>query len=585
MTLRSTLVAPTSGPWTLVMMLLLACDGGPSGPGGPAGPALAFADDHVSLGPLRSAVVTLRNPGELAVGPVELVAAPVRDPGGAGVPGSRLEVDPAVVPTLNPGATAELEIGIQLPGTLQPGTYTTTLSARAGAGARADLSLDFRIAAPDHPAAAVHLEPLPSTLRQGEVVALAAVALDSAGAPMEGAPIGWTVEPADAGFVGSSGAFVGYRPGPALLVAAVGGAADTAAVTVEARGLSGTFQRVGEGLELGRYTSDLWVHGAHAYLGSWGFRDGTAGNVLFTWSVADPASPALVDSLLVDARTVNDVKVHPDRPLGLITHELSEDARNGVTLLDLSDPARPHPLARFTQGLEPGVHNAWLEGDYAYLVVDGVGNGLRVLDISDPTAPGVVASYWAGESFLHDVYVRDGLAFLSHWNAGLVVLDVGHGIAGGSPTNPVEVSRLPDLGGQTHNAWYWPEAGYAFVGEEDFATPGRYHVVDLRDLRDPRKVATFDVPDQAPHNAWLDEERGILYLAWYGQGVRALDVTGELVGDLSRQGREIAGLRYNGGAGTCSGGTVTCAWAPQLHGGLLYVSDRSSGLVVLRPLF
>ena len=33
----------------------------------------------------------------------------------------------------------------------------------------------------------------------------------------------------------------------------------------------------------------------------------------------------------------------------------------------------------------------------------------------------------------HDVYVRDGLAFLSHWDAGLIILDVGNGMAGGSP--------------------------------------------------------------------------------------------------------------------------------------------------------
>ncbi|HZD03961.1 MAG TPA: hypothetical protein VE173_03560, partial [Longimicrobiales bacterium] len=335
----------------------------------------------------------------------------------------------------------------------------------------------------------------------------------------------------------------------------------------------------------GRYTSDLWVRGSYAYLGTWAIRDGTPGNTLFTWSIADPSAPVLVDSLQVDARTVNDVKVHPTRPLAVLTHEHSLDARNGVTFLDLGDPAHPRPLSRFTQGLEPGVHNAWLDGDYAYVAVDGVGNGLRVLDISDPERPRPVAQWVADTSFLHDVYVRDGLAFLSHWDAGLVILDVGDGIAGGSPAHPAVVSTLADLGGQTHNVWYWPDAGYAFVGEEDFGTPGRLHVVDMRDLRSPVEVATFGVPGDTPHNVWVDEDLGILYAAWYTQGIRALDVGGELLGDLSRQGREIAGLRYNGGTGRCADGTTTCAWAPQLHDGLLYVSDLDAGLVVLRPIF
>jgi hypothetical protein len=165
-----------------------------------------------------------------------------------------------------------------------------------------------------------------------------------------------------------------------------------------------------------------------------------------------------------------------------------------------------------------------------------------------------------------------------------VILDVGHGIVGGSPERPVEVSRLADLGGQTHNAWYWPDEGYVFVGEEDFSSPGQMHVVDIRNLREPREVATFRVPGQTPHNFWLDETRGVLYLAWYGKGVRALDVSGELLGELDRQGREIAALQYGTGLGLCDrSGDDTCSWAPQLHRGLVWVADMNRGLVTLQP--
>jgi len=110
------------------------------------------------------------------------------------------------------------------------------------------------------------------------------------------------------------------------------------------------------------------------------------------------------------------------------------------------------------------------------------------------------------------------------------------------------------------------------------------HVVDLRNLLEPREVATFKVPGQTPHNFWLDESTGTLYLAWYGNGVRALDVTGDLLGELDRQGREIAGLVYNGGSGTCNRGSGdTCTWAPQFHRGLVWVSDMNEGLVGLEP--
>jgi hypothetical protein len=271
---------------------------------------------------------------------------------------------------------------------------------------------------------------------------------------------------------------------------------------------------------------------------------------------------------------VNDVKLRADGTLAVITHEGSSDGLNGITLLDLVDPAHPTEITRFTSGLESGVHNVWIEGDYLYVAVDGLGKGLRILDISDPANPTTAATYYAGTSILHDVYVRDGLAFLSHWNAGLVILDVGNGVAGGTPNGPVEVSRL-QLSGETHNAWYWPATGYVFVGEEDFGTPGIMHVVDASDLRNPIQVATFRVVGQTPpHNFWLDEDRAILYAAWYEKGLRAVDVSGVLLGELDRQGREIADIR-----------TGVRTWAPQLHGGLVYLSDMDEGLAIVQPGF
>lgn len=240
----------------LAASLLVACDGGPAGPSGSAQALLVFSSSVTSLGSSRSTSVVLRNGGTLALGPVELRGSPIRDPGGASVPGARLTVDPATLPTLNPGGDAEIVLGVQLPGTLQPGAYTTKLTARAGSDASTELTLGFRIALPESGAATIHLGPIPSTLRQGDVLGLTAIARDSAGAPMEGAPIAWRLEPPDGGFVGPTGAFVGYRPGPALLIGRAGGAADTAAVTIEERGrgeLLGDLSRQGREIAALRY--------------------------------------------------------------------------------------------------------------------------------------------------------------------------------------------------------------------------------------------------------------------------------------------------------------------------------------------
>lgn len=334
----------------------------------------------------------------------------------------------------------------------------------------------------------------------------------------------------------------------------------------------------------GRTTSDLWVHGSHAYTGTWANAGpaSSRGNALFVWDLADPRAPALVDSVIVDAGVVNDVKVSPDGSLAVLTREHASDGTNGIVLLDLSgDPAHPTVRASYTTNLEVGVHNVWLENDHVYVVTDGSA-GLRIVNVSEPATPVEVGDYPADAGTMHDVYVRDDLAFLAHWDQGLVILDVGNGIEGGSPANPRVVSTVSDLGGETHNAWYWPEAGYVFVGEEDHSSPGIMRVLDVTDLTAPEVVATFGVPGDTPHNFWLDESNEILYMAWYTRGVRVLDVSGDLSGDLSTQERELAVGTYGPGDGYCPGRSgPTCTWAPQVHDGHLYVSDIRHGLVTL----
>lgn len=437
----------------------------------------------------------------------------------------------------------------------------------------------------------VGLEPLPGdtvvlvgtpspTVRQGEVIVLSARVERGDGTDLPELDVTWSVLPTDGGRVEQDGSFVAYGAGSVRAVARVSTGsmpADTVVLSVSPRGLDATVSVVGEGVVSDRFTSDLWVHGTHAYTGTWGTRQvggvTRPGNTLYVWDVSNPGAPQRVDSVVVDARTVNDVKVRSDGALAVITHEGSDDP-NGVTLLDLTDPAHPTVITRYTEGLTSGVHNVWVEGDLLYAVAGGP---LKIFDISDPTAPEPLSEFHGGSSFIHDVYVRDGLAFVSHWDAGLVIVDVGNGVAGGSPANPVEVSRVVTEGGNVHNAWWWPQGDYVFVGEEDFGRPGVMHVVDVSDLSAPREVASFAVAGETPHNFWMDEEGQVLYMAWYSRGLRVVDVSGRLLGRLDLQGREYAASLYNGNA--------TRTWAPQLHDGLVYASDQNGGLVVLEADF
>jgi hypothetical protein len=237
---------------------------------------------------------------------------------------------------------------------------------------------------------------------------------------------------------------------------------------------------------------------------------------------------------------------------------------------------------RHTLGPLTGIQavSAALSGSTIAPVVFGTtalaaGAAVRVAEIPVPPAYGI-----------HDTFVREGLAFVCAWNTGVIIYDVGHGISGGSPSAPVEVSRvLPPIGtvsammGAIHNAWWFHnpvrnEKRYLFLGQEGpgvigSEARGDIYVVDVSDLRHPAVVATFGRAGEGTHNFWMDEPAQVLYAAYYNGGVVAINVSGTLSGDLS--GRQIAQVRPGGGDSTYT-------WGVQVANGFVYASDMETGL-------
>jgi hypothetical protein len=265
------------------------------------------------------------------------------------------------------------------------------------------------------------------------------------------------------------------------------------------------------------------------------------------------------------------------------------DPGGGLSLYSLADPAHPTFLDR--ELAASGLHTATLAeingGKYAFGARNPFGDvpALLIYDITDPSNISLVATVPVPANYgIHDTYVRDGLVFVFAWDTGVIIYDVGNGMRGGSPSSPVEVSRLITSASgsnspQVHNGWWFhnPVTGekrYLFIGQEGAAvigseSSGDIHVVDVSDLAHPQEVAFFHLNGAGTHNFWMDEERQILYAAYYNAGVIALDVSGTLSGNLS--GRLLSQLRP-GGVGN------THTWGVQLANGSLYASDMLSGL-------
>ncbi len=475
----------------------------------------------------------------------------------------------------------------------RPGTFTLTATSE---GVASEVELEVV----ENPIRRLEMDGPGGTLTVGETGDFSARPLDGSGEPVSDVAVEWTVKGPDDEMSESAyiedGVFVAEEDGLYRVTATVGSLSSTVEIEAEPRAPRRPMERVGLGPVPDRTTSDLWVFEGtdgrdYAYTGT--HAEGAGGNVMYAWDVTDPSDPTLTDSVVVDARVVNDVKINETRELAVITREGASNRRNGIVILDIRTPAHPTVVTSFTENLTAGVHNTWIEDDLVYAVNNGT-RAIHVIDISDPANPEQVGR-WQIENedrYLHDVTIEDGLAYLSYWDDGLVILDVGAGIAGGTPTEPKEVSRYVYRGefgaetyGNTHHAI--PHGDYVFVGDEIFGCEecvngprGYVHVIDVSDIENPKEVAWYRVPEAGTHNLWVEDDR--LYVAHYQGGLRVVDVSGELRGNLYAQGREIGWFMTD--ASEDDGvfrPNATMAWGPQPYKGNIFVSDMNAGLVVV----
>ena len=476
---------------------------------------------------------------------------------------------------------------------IRPGAVTVTAAV-------GDIRNTYSFEVEENPVAAVEVTG-PSRGRTGDVLRFSVVARDAEGAEVAGAPVDFSVASfATRTDMGASiypdGGFVAERPGLYRVTGTAAARTGQALVEVVERGVEHEVIVTGRGLVADRPTSDLWAFTGidgrdYVYTGTH-----LGGQRMLAWDVTNPANPVLTDFVEVDARVVNDVKVNSRATLGVITREGASDRRNGIVLLDLTDPAHPVVADTYTNDLTGGVHNVFFSGDNLYAIHNGTLD-VHVLNVADPTDVEEVGRWGIDKpgKYLHDIWVVDGLAYVSYWNDGVYILDAGDGRWGGTPTEPVEVSSFAYKEGNTHFAFPYTNADghrYLFVGDEIFdcedcisrnghpgdGSRGFVHVLDLEDPENLREVARYEVPEAGAHNLWVEDDK--MYVAYYQAGLRVVDVSGELRGDLYKQGREMAWFP----TGSPDGNVVNSpmAWGPQPFKGHVYVSDLNSGLWVVR---
>jgi hypothetical protein len=443
------------------------------------------------------------------------------------------------------------------------------------------------------------IEPKTGTARTGDVVHFTAK-----GTPATSFMTRWSVNGAGA-TIYSDGAFVAAEPGTYIVSANVGNITATASIVVRPRNLEREVTVVGRVPFREFQGAEEWIIGNYAYYS-------TISDRFLVYDISDPAHPKLTDTVKVDARLVNDIMTTADGKILVISREGASNRKNGIAFYDTTDPAHPKLISDYTATVTGGVHSAFVNTHYVYLTDDATGS-MRVIDFADVKNPKEVGRWQTetagvgmvrtkeGESiagrYLHDLWVKDGLAYLAYWHDGLVILDVGAGMKGGSPEKPQLVSQFRFNHNELYgNGWLagthsvYRDRNYVFVGDEVFPAffdinshdripvRGIVHVIDVSDISNPKKVAEYPVPEGGAHNMWVED--GVMYMGYYSGGGRIVDVSGELRGDLYRQGREIGRLWT--GVPDSYRPNLAFTWGAQPHKGLIYFNDINSGLWIVK---
>ena len=464
-----------------------------------------------------------------------------------------------------------------------------------------------------NPVRKINLSASENQIRTGDVLRFDAKAVNRSGRWVKDAPITFSFTgraeygiglPASA-VINAEGKFVAETPGVFTVIAESGGFSARKTVKVVARNVRKKAVKVGHGTVSDVRTSDLWVWpgiGKHkgkdfAVTGTW-----SANGEAYFWDVTEPEKMHIIDTVTVDARTVNDVKVSENGEVAVITREGASNRKNGFVILDVRDPFNVKITAEYNDDMTGGVHNVFIYDNHVYAVNNG--RKYDVINIEDPANPFRVSRYeldTPGHG-VHDVWVIDGLAYSSNWADGVHIVDVGAvtidekdrsksrynpflAMAGqGSPGNPVKLGEMKDPNGHNHAAFPFisqsSDKFYIITGDEygnEFGMAGGFHFLDFTNPSSPKETAVYQVPEAGSHNHWVHGDT--LLASYYQGGLRVVDISGELMGDIYAQGREIAYFNSRDPEGFAP---TTNVWGTMPYKGLIYFSDMNNGLWAIK---
>jgi choice-of-anchor B domain-containing protein len=338
-----------------------------------------------------------------------------------------------------------------------------------------------------------------------------------------------------------------------------------------------------------REYSDVW-----GYVASDGTEYAIIGDqdLIYIVDVSDPTNINLVQTIdQEDISVWRDFKVYGDFMYSIVDQNFTFN-NNGVVVYDLSGlPTSVTKVREMNMEFTKG-HNVYVDEKNARLYAVGVrGSDMCVYDLVNPGNPQLMNCYDLdtisdvadgvnGGLYIHDIFVKDNIAYCSHGYAGYGIWDM----------NDVEnVSLLGYLessffdGGYVHSSWNSDDDNHAVVATE-LGDPKLFWV-DQSNLNDIKVLSRYKEPlcpeagssaTNRPHNPYIIGDK--IYTSLYHDGLHVLEIDFEAdtLGRVGYYDTYPDNSNYNIG--------FEGNWGayPYLPSGTILASDITYGLFTLK---
>ncbi|GLR18985.1 hypothetical protein GCM10007940_36010 [Portibacter lacus] len=268
------------------------------------------------------------------------------------------------------------------------------------------------------------------------------------------------------------------------------------------------------------------------------------------------------------------------------------NAVNGIVVYDLTDPAAPVRVKDVNSEFGR-CHNIYIDEANARIYAVGMpgSTDMCVYDLTTPADPVLLNCYdldtisdgalgISGGFYIHDIFVKDNIAYSSHGYAGYGVWDM-------NDVDNVSLLGLLDNSffdaGYVHSSWNSDDDNHAVLATEVGGDPKIYWV-DQSDLsninvlykyKDPLCNDPGNLANKRPHNPYIIGDK--IYTSFYHDGVHVLEIDFE-ADTLRRVGYYDTypdNTNYNVG--------FQGSWGayPYLPSGIILGSDITYGLFTL----